>query len=109
MRTEDINLRDPFVLLYNEKYYMYGSRPEEQYGFDVYISDDLENWSEPKCVFEKNADFWGTKDFWAPEVHFYKGKFYMLASFKVDGVCRGTSILVADEPDARFEVYNERK
>ncbi len=49
---------------YGDKYYMYGSRvgtPDpavqfswgEQTGFDVYISTDLENWSEAKSVFKK--------------------------------------------------------
>ena len=73
---------------YHEKYYLYGSRVTipikgypcgHQEGFDVYVSDDLEEWSNPKCVFEKNKDFWGEKDYWAPEVHIYQGKFYMFA------------------------------
>jgi len=74
----------------------------EQTGFDVYISSDLENWSEAKSVFEKSDDFWGEFHFWAPEVHFYNGKFYMLASFKAEGKCRATHILVSDSPDGTF-------
>lgn len=108
MKSNEINLRDPFVLSDNGKYYMYGSRVGVQTGFDVYVSDDLENWSEPKAVFEKRDDFWGKYHFWAPEVHKYNGKYYMLASFKADGVCRATSILVSDTPDGEFTVYNER-
>lgn len=108
MKTSEINIRDPFILLYKDKYYMYGSRPSGQYGFEVYISDDLENWSEPKTVFKPTEGFWGTKDFWAPEVHLYNNKFYMLASFKADGVCRGTSILVSDSPDGMFTVHAPR-
>lgn len=108
MKNSEINLRDPFVLLYDGKYYLYGSRAEKQSGFDVYISEDLENWSTPKSVFELGGDFWGTIDCWAPEVHYYKGKFYMFASFKAEGVCRGTSILVSDTPDGEFQVHNSR-
>lgn len=74
MKISDINIRDPFALTHNGKYYMYGSRAVEQFGFDVYISSDLENWSEPKSIFERTEDFWGVKDFWAPEVHEYNGK-----------------------------------
>ena len=73
-----------------------------QDGFDVYISDDLEEWSGPKCVFEKNKGFWGETDFWAPEVHVYQGKLYMFASFKAAGRRRATHILMADEPDGIF-------
>lgn len=111
MKLSEINIRDPFVLPYKSKYYMYGSRvgvpsKEEpwgcQTGFDVYISSDLEEWSTPKTVFEQTKYFWGTKDFWAPEVYCYKGAFYMLASFKAEGICRGTHILVSDEPDGTF-------
>lgn len=108
MRLTEINIRDPFIMLYEEKYYMYGTRVGTQTGFDVYVSDDLENWSNPKSVFEAYEGFWGTTDFWAPEVHHYKGRFYMLASFKADYVCRGTGILVSDTPDGKFTVHSER-
>lgn len=111
MRLDQINIRDPFILPYGGRYYLYGSRvgkPDgphswgEQYGFDVYVSSDLENWTGPKCVFERNDEFWGQKDFWAPEVHAHNGRFYMLASFKAEGKCRGTHILAADAPDGWF-------
>ncbi len=119
MKLSEINIRDPFILPYNNKYYMYGSRvgtPDpnkqfswgEQTGFDVYISSDLENWSEPKSVFEKQDGFWGEYHFWAPEVHLYKGKFYMLASFKAAGKCRGTHILVCDTPDGTFTPLSDK-
>ena len=51
MTFSEINIRDPFILLYKDKYYMYGSRVGVQKGFDVYISDDLINWSDAVSVF----------------------------------------------------------
>ena len=108
MKLMEINIRDPFVLLYGSRYYMYGSRVGKQTGFDVYISDDLEDWSNPKSVFEAQNGFWGTKDFWAPEVHYYNGKFYMFAGFKAEGKSRGMGILVSDTPDGEFNVHSER-
>lgn len=108
MRRDEINIRDPFVLLYDNTYYMYGTRVGGEPGFDVYKSDDLETWSEGREVFGLSPDFWGKKNFWAPEVHLYNGKFYMFASFKSDDACRGTSILVSDKPDGKFEVWAER-
>ncbi len=116
MKLQDINIRDPFILPYEGKYYLYGSRvgtPYEghawgdQTGFDVYVSDDLENWSEPKPVFEKKDSFWAERDFWAPEVHRYNGKFYLFASFFAEGKCRGTQILVSDSPMGMFEPISE--
>lgn len=108
MKLNEINLRDPFVLLYEDKYYMYGSRVGEQLGFDVYVSENLEDWSEAKPVFKKTDDFWAERDFWAPEVHMYKGKFYMFASFNAENVHRGCAILVSDTPDGEFKVHAER-
>ena len=111
MKLTEINIRDPFILTFGEKYYMYGSRvtnPNEKFGwglqtgFDVYESVDLENWINPKSVFEMTDDFWATRDAWAPEVHIYNNKFYMFATFKAEGKCRGTQILVSDTPNGQF-------
>ena len=116
MKREEIKIRDPFILPYEGKYYMYGSRVGEpcaispwgaQTGFDVYVSTDLENWSEPKSVFEILESFWATKDAWAPEVHIYNGKFYMFASFYAEGKMRATQALVADNPEGPFHVLGE--
>lgn len=109
MKLSDINLRDPFILPYEGVYYMYGSRcwHSPQLGFDVYTSTDLENWSEPKCIFEVTPDFWGTRDAWAPEVHYYNGKFYLFASFTSDTTCRGTTILISDSPEGPFVPHSD--
>lgn len=116
MKLQEINIRDPFILPYEGKYYLYGSRVDTPYeghawgdqtGFDVYVSEDLENWSEPVAVFEKKDDFWAERDFWAPEVHQYKGKFYLFASFFAEGKCRGTQILVSDSPMGIFEPVSD--
>ncbi len=111
MKRNEINIRDPFILTHNGKYYMYGTRavntwdviPPTPQGFDVYISTDLENWSEPKEIFAPYDGFWGKTQFWAPEVHKHNGKFYMLASFaRNDGYQRGTGIFECDTPDGTF-------
>lgn len=111
MKLSDIHMRDPFILPENRKYYLYGTRgkncwikesPAPDMGFDVYISEDLENWSEPKAVFEKTDGFWADRNFWAPEVHKYRGKYYMFASFFNAVRHRGTQILVSDTPDGKF-------
>lgn len=113
MKRSEINIRDPFILTHNGKYYMYGTRavntwdrvPIYTQGFDVYISTDLENWSDPKPIFEYYDTFWGETQFWAPEVHKYNGKFYMLASFTADGHHRGTAIFECDTPDGTFKEH----
>ena len=106
MKLNEIHIRDPYILALNDKYYMYGTRGKGCWdvcsGFDVYVSDNLVEWSDPVSVFEKNDNFWGTRQFWAPEVHEYNGKFYMFASFKDENRHRATHILVSDAPDKTF-------
>ena len=106
MKLKDINLRDPYILPFEGRYYMYGSRGFNYTGFDVYISSDLENWSGPESVFEGYDGFWADKEFWAPEVYEYNGKFIMFASFKSDNRCRGTQVLIADSPSGPFKAHS---
>lgn len=110
-RTE-INIRDPFVLVHEGKYYLYGTRGPECWGnkatgLDCYVSTDLENFEGPITVFTPPEGFWADRNFWAPEVHKYKGAFYMFVSFKAEGVCRGTQILKADSPLGPFKVHSD--
>ena len=110
MRFEDINVRDPYILTCDGKYYLYGTRAihtwtqeiKDGYGFDVYESDDMIEWRGPTSIFENNDGFWGDFQFWAPEVHKYKGKFYLLATFTDREYNRGTAILVCDTPNGTF-------
>lgn len=112
MKISDINIRDPFVLYENGKYYLYGTRArnfgKKVNGFDVYISEDLEEWSNPVSCF--NAEKWGLNKevCWAPEVHKYKGGFYMFATFTRENGLRGTFSLRADSPEGPFEKHSEK-
>lgn len=101
--AKDIKVRDPYIVTdrENKKYYLFGTTDANPWdgpgeGFLVYEGEDLENWSEPKWAFRPAPDFWATLNFWAPEVHFFNGSWYIFASFKADGVCRGTQILKSD-------------
>lgn len=88
------------------KYYMFGSRAKDfgvrTGGFDVYVSDDLENWSEPHECF--NSENYGLNKGanWAPEVHKYGGKYYMLATFIQENGLRGTYSLVSESITGPF-------
>ncbi|MBQ7290625.1 MAG: family 43 glycosylhydrolase [Clostridia bacterium] len=100
MKKEEINIRDPFVVYENEKYYLYGTRGKDfgsrTGGFDVYVSDDLNNWSEPIECFDSGK--YGLNDDvnWAPEVHKYGGKYYMFATFTQKNGLRGTYSLCSE-------------
>jgi arabinan endo-1,5-alpha-L-arabinosidase len=108
----EIQIRDPFVVTDHEggRYFLYGTTDENCWegpgvGFDAYWSADLESWSGPFQVFRPPPGFWGTTNFWAPEVHRHDGRFFMFATFKAPGLCRGTQILVSDDPLGPFMPY----
>lgn len=109
MKREDIQIRDPFIFRddRSKTYYLYGTTDPNCWdgictGFDGYRSKDLKTFEGPFPVFRAPAGFWADRNFWAPEVHFYNGKYYMLASFKASGFCRATQALVSDTLDGPF-------
>jgi len=115
LKTSEIHIRDPFVfpLAAEQRYYLYGTRGPETWtdsatGLDCYTSADLQNWDGPFPAFRPPAHFWSDRNFWAPEVYAYHGRYVMLASFKADGVRRGTQTLAADRPLGPFVPLSER-
>ena len=82
MKTNEINIRDPFVLLQGDTYYLYGTRGPTCWGpatgFDVYTGTDLENWEGPVPCFENDGTFWADRNYWAPEVHPRQGAFFII-------------------------------
>ena len=109
LKNIDIHIRDPFVLpvAAERQYYLYGTTGPECWtdfatGIDYYTSPDLENWEGPFPAFRPPAGFWADRNFWAPEVHVYHGRYTLFASFKAEGVRRGTQILAADSPQGPF-------
>lgn len=114
MKITDTRLRDPFVFAENGVYYLYGTRcngplcSAQGEGLDVYTSTDLEEWSEPVECFTRPADFWADRDFFAPEVHKWKGTYYMFASFRSLTHVRATHILKADSPMGPFVPVSDK-
>ena len=112
MQTLDqFRIRDPFVLPVKETgtYYLYGTwHPKDEPGFYACKSKDLQHWEGPFLVFRPESDYWGQRDFWAPEVYAYQGKYYMFCTFspKEEGP-RGTAILVADSPEGPFAPHSK--
>lgn len=111
MKRTEIHIRDPFVLVHDGRYYLYGTRGATCWGkadgFDVFVSCDLENWEGPYECFHNDGSFWADQNYWAPEVHVWKGAFYLFASFKAEGVCRGTAILRSESPLGPFVPHSE--
>ncbi|MCR5297653.1 MAG: glycoside hydrolase family 43 protein [Clostridiales bacterium] len=111
VQTDQINIRDPFVLAHNGMYYLYGTRGETCWGpadgFDVYAGRDLVSWDGPLVCFRNDGSFWADRNYWAPEVYFRQSFFYMFASFKSESRRRGTAILRSLSPLGPFEPWSE--
>lgn len=104
-KTEDIFIRDPCILVYGNKYFMYGTGAATKAGYGCYVSEDLENWAGPVNVFEaeNEEDFYGIGDYWAPECYYYNGAFYLFATYKSGkNNHRGVSIMKSDSPLGPF-------
>jgi len=101
--SEKFSTRDPFIMLYDNKYYFYAWAGVK--GVRCYVSDDLENWSAPVPVYTPPEDFHGIKDhFWAPECHYFNGYFYIFSSvFSKNSNHRNISVYRADNPLGPFE------
>ena len=86
--TTPVSLGDPFIMLHQGVYYAYGTQAEE--GIEVYTSDNLEEWEKvPALALHKDNSF-GDKWFWAPEVYYVNGKFYMYYTAE-EHMCAATS------------------
>ena len=113
IKREDIQIRDPYVLVDGDTYYLYGTTDKNCWGdkgsgFLSYKSCDLENWEGPYTAFAPSPDFWADRHFWAPEVYKYNGRYYMFASFKSPDRCRGTQVLASETPDGEFVPVSQK-
>lgn len=80
--AQNIHLADPAMLYYRGMYYLYGTvEKNANEGFLVYTSADMKTWKAAAEVNNgyalRKGDAYGTANFWAPQVFFYKNKFYM--------------------------------
>ncbi|MGE5489040.1 MAG: glycoside hydrolase family 43 protein [bacterium] len=137
LKLGDFYSHDPFVLAHAQSrtYYLYNSAGPRQTGNGrsgvlAYTSKDLENWEGPRIVFTVPDGIWAdpAQGVWAPEVHEYRGKYYLFATLHnrnkpiqspgeewlpvYQGVkyahhLRGTHIFVADAPDGPFRTLGD--
>lgn len=112
MKTDEINIRDPFVLVHNGQYYLYGTRsatcwgPAE--GFDCYVSPDLENWQGPLEIFHRPRGFFADREYWAPECVYYRDAFTLITTLGGEGRKKGIYALRSPSPTGPFVPVGER-
>jgi arabinan endo-1,5-alpha-L-arabinosidase len=120
VKLSDLRWRDMCILpdKATGTYYLVGPGGR---GVRAYTSQDLINWTGPQMIYNAPPDVWGDipiVSIWAPEMHFYDGKFYLFLTFDTRNklaeqwrnwlprVTRGSQILVSDKPTGPFKAFS---
>ncbi|WP_426276374.1 glycoside hydrolase family 43 protein [Sphingomonas sp. FW199] len=121
-----MHLHDPFIVAdeASKTYYLF-TRNEQamtgdpRLGTMVYTSRDLRHWTLPRVVFALPATgTWAKQGSWAPEVHAWRGKYYLFTTFHDDTAKlgkagardtyrRGTVLAVADKLDGPYTLLDK--
>jgi len=119
-------LHDPWMLVNepDKTYYLYTSNIPKLSGTAgtgtmVYRSHDLKHWQPPVMVFHTSEMHWAQQGAWAPEVHRWRGKYYLFTTVHDDTkplppgrnaphptYRRGTISAVSDSPLGPFHPLN---
>lgn len=118
-KLADLRWRDVCILPdpSTKTYYIVGPGGR---GVRSYSSKDLITWEGPKTIYTAPPDVWGdipVVSIWAPEIHLYKGKYYLFLTFDTRNkfaeqwrnwlprVTRGSQVLVSDSPAGPFKAF----
>ncbi|GAA0667509.1 glycoside hydrolase family 43 protein [Sphingomonas insulae] len=117
-----MHLHDPWIVAdrASRTYYLFTRNEaamsgDPRLGTMMYASRDLKHWTRPKLVFTLPAGSWAKAGSWAPEVHAWKGKYYLFTTFhdpaatlgrsgKRTTYRRGTVLAVADRIDGPYRL-----
>lgn len=128
LHLPDMPLHDPWILAHEptRTYYLYTSNRERQSGVPgvgtmAYTSKNLRDWAPAQNVFLVPPTAIATQGAWAPEVHFYQGRYYLFTTLHNDAKVlasppavpftthlRGTFVAVSDSPAGPFTLLNEQ-
>lgn len=84
---QNISVHDPVMIKQNDTYYLFCTGP----GIAMWSSKDMQNWKREEPVFPK-APEWAVQvvpkfrnHIWAPDISYYKGKYYLYYSVSAFG------------------------
>lgn len=115
-----MHLHDPFVVAdrTTRTYYLFTRNEaamtgDRRLGTMMYASHDLKHWTRPKVVFALPDGTWARAGSWAPEVHRWRGRWYLFTTFHNPDLPlpstagraayrRGTVLAVADRIDGPY-------
>jgi beta-xylosidase len=120
-----MHLHDPWIVAdtASRTYYLFTRNEaaisgDARLGTMMYASRDLKHWTRPKLVFTLPAGTWARAGSWAPEVHAWKGKWYLFTTFHDAAATlgrsgprttyrRGTVLAVADRIDGPYRLVRD--
>jgi beta-xylosidase len=121
----DMPLHDPWIVTDAKAglYRLYTSNIEAMSGAPglgtmMYTSPDLKTWSLAQAVFVAPTDRWFKDGAWAPEVHAWRGRWWLFTTFHDEAsplpvkgqrkpYRRGTVVAVADRPEGPFKLVRD--
>ncbi|MCC8072580.1 MAG: family 43 glycosylhydrolase [Clostridiales bacterium] len=111
------NIRDPFIIFENGKYYLTGTTPPywngKSKGVMLWSSDDLLHFKEEKFILKRSDakdDDWFRDYWWAPEIHKKNGKFFLTVNCRNDDLKIGQNPLVAvsEQINGEYKILNKK-
>jgi beta-xylosidase len=124
----DMPLHDPFIVTdtASQTYWLFTSNvaqvsADKALGVMAYRSRDLKHWTKPELVFRLPAGTWANDGCWAPEVHRWRGRWYLFVTVHNEGLPlaepspvpghrtyrRGTVLAVADRLGGPFTLLRD--
>jgi beta-xylosidase len=120
VKLADVRMRDACILPdpATQTYHIIASTWR---GVRGYTSRDLRTWEGPRLIFRIPDNFWpgiDLKGIWAPELHQYRGKYYLFLTFDsatpfpeqwenwLPRVHRGSQVLVGEAPGGPFSPFS---
>jgi GH43 family beta-xylosidase len=121
-KLSEIRMRDACILPdeSTQTYYLVASARS---GVRAHTSRDLIHWEGPHIIYRTPPEMWGAdvhiESIWAPEIHFYKGKYYLFLTFSSTKkfpeqwrnwrprVQRASQILHSDAPLGPFQPFSD--
>ena len=122
--TSHLRIHDPWVVADdpNRTYWLFSKNDpavtgDRRIGIMAYASGDLAHWQRPRLVFALPQGSWADDGGWAPEVHRWKGRWYLFATFHNEKAAlpakskrplyrRATLLAVADRIEGPYVLIN---
>jgi GH43 family beta-xylosidase len=107
MKINDIHIRDPYIIKANGNYYLLGTTGNDcwEAGSDLnlYKSNNLFDFENIGAMVDKSI-FCDYTNIWAPEMHYFNKKYYLILSVYQKGKGRGSIILYSESIEKKYQL-----